>query len=279
MSAKSAVPATAALIFSLLSGCSGEKKAAAPPRPGTLAHSWYMAGETYKAGDYARSMQYLSEVAVKPSEYRDPARHWLIVVAGGVASGYSELADAYDKASLAGKANYADYRKRMNEIRNTANAAAIQFAETVNEVLDKNKDPKFVFDFGFPTGSAAEPMLFTRVSKGLSLQQADHDVLRRDMARRGVVKFAEALAGASGDSAKAQGQFANPPRDSALAAIANNLISVSDLYSQKKLDMPRRGNALCKEAMETLALLPDGKERKQIESKAKEELKRFKVDA
>ena len=58
-----------------------------------------------------------------------------------------------------------------------------------------------------------------------------------------------------------------------------DLIAAADLYAAKKLDMPKRGNALCKVAMETLALMPNGKERQQLETKAKEELKRFKVEA
>jgi hypothetical protein len=118
-----------------------------------------------------------------------------------------------------------------------------------------------------------------RLNKGLTLQAADHEAGRQAAAQRGVVRFAAALAGAPNDPAKAAAQFANPPRDAVLAAIAQNLLSAADLYANKKLDMPRRGNALCKVAMETLALLPNGKERQQLETKAKEELKRFKVEA
>lgn len=263
----------------MLSGCSSDQKVGGPPKTGTLAHSWYMAGKAYESGDYPRAMQQLSELAAKNSEYRDRARYWLIVVAGGVADGYVELSNAYDAGSRLNRVVSAEYRKQMHDVRNVANAAALQFAEAVHDILDKNKDPKFAFDFAFPKGSMAEPTPMTRLNKGFAVQPADHQALRQSMAQRGVVKFAAALAGAPGDQARAAAQFANPPRDAVLTAIAQNLIAAANLYDHGKLDMPKRGNALCRTAMEALALVPDSKERKQLESKAKEELKKFKVEA
>jgi hypothetical protein len=268
-------PVFAAAIV-LFAGCSSGDKPAGPPRPGTIAHSWYSAGEAYKAGDYSRAMQHLADLATKNREYRERARYWLIVVAGGVADGYRELANAYDSASKQNRTASWDYSRKTGEIRTMAGNAALTFAENVRDVL---KEPKFNFDFGFPTGSAAEPSQMVRLNKGLTLQAADHEAARQAAAQRGVVRFAAALAGAPNDPAKAAAQFANPPRDAVLAAIAQNLLSAADLYANKKLDMPRRGNALCKVAMEAVALLPNGKERQQLESKAKEELKRFKVEA
>jgi hypothetical protein len=275
---KSVLIAATAAASLLVSGCSADK-AAAPPKPGTLAHSWVTANQAYKAGDYPRAMQHLSRVATAQSEYRDKARIWLVVVAGGIADGYLKLSDAYDEGAKTNKAVAMDYRNQVRELRNTANTAALAFAETVHDILKADKDPKFNFDFGFPAGDTSEPVQLAKTKKGLSMQAADHEVVRKKMAEAGVVRFAALLAGSPTDLAKAREQFAKPNRDAVLTGFATNLVGTADLYCQRKLDMPKRGNALCKEASEALALLPDSKEKKQLDAKVKEEVKRHKVES
>jgi hypothetical protein len=269
--------AAAIVVSTFLSGCGSEKKADAPPKPGTLAHTWYSAGVAWKAGEFEKAMQYLSRVEAAESEYRDRARAWLVVASAGVADGYLELSNAYDEGSKVSKGVSADFRNQMREVRNLANTAALQFGESVHNFLGKNKEPEFTFDFDFPTGEMKEPMQLTKVRKGLPMQPAEHEMVRKAMATRGVIRFATRLAGAPDDPEKAKGLFAHAPRNAVLGGVATNLIAVADLYCQKKLDMPRRGNAICNEALETIALLPDGKEKKALESKAKAELKRHKV--
>ena len=262
----------------LLIGCSADKKSAAAPKPGTLAHSWFTANEAWKAGDYDKAVQHLARLAVTQSEYRERARQWVIVAAGGVADGYRELADAYEAGSLASRQLNLEYRRKMIQTRDAANNAAMLYAETIHDFLNKEKDLRLKLDVDFPTGSAAEPSQLARISKGLPVQAADHEAAKTAMARRGVVRFATALAAADGNIETAKQQFAAPPREVALAAVASHLLGLSDMYRNKKMDMPKRGNALCKEAEQTIALIPGGsKEKKVLETKLKEELKRFVV--
>lgn len=264
----------------LLSGCGGGgKSSSAPPKPGTIGHAWLTAGETYKRGDYVRTMEHLSRVAANQNEYREKAKAWLLLVAGGVADGYIELANAYEIGSKINKTMGPEYRKRMTEARNIANTATMQFAEIAHELMEKNKEMKIAFDFGFPTGSASEPVQLAKVSKGFTIQPADNDVLSTAQAQRGVVRFAAAIGGAPEDPAKAAAQFANPARDAFLMALAEGLYKKADLYSNRKLDMPKRGNVLCKEALEALSMLPDSKEKKALEAKVKDELKKHKVES
>jgi hypothetical protein len=262
----------------IITSCSGDKKSAAPPKTGTLAHSWYAANESWKAGDYDRTLQHLSRLSVAQSEYRERARQWVIVASAGIADGYRELADAYEAGARISRQSALDYRRRVSELRNAASSAAMLYAETIHDTMNREKDLKFKFDFPFPAGSASEPAQLARISKGLPVQQADHDAAKAAMAKRGIVRFASSLASADGDAEKAKAQFAEPPREVAVAAVARNLIGLADLYCNRKLDMPRRGNALCKEAEEAIALLPpNSKERKQLETKLKEEMKRHVV--
>jgi len=269
----------AAVLAVFLTGCSDDKKAAAPPKPGTLAYDWYVSGEAYKTGDYIRAMDHLSRLAVANSEYRERAKMWLIVLAGGIADGYSDLANAYEAGARANTAEASELRRNMREARNAANAVAMRFAETIHDVLGKTKDPKFQFDFGFPAGETSEPIQVTRIAKGLNVQAADYAVAKTKMTQRGVVRYAAALAGSPDDLQKARTQFASPPHDAVLTATANTLIRLADLFGPKKLDYPQRGNALCKEALEAINLLPDSADKKKLEAKGKDELKRYKVSA
>lgn len=265
------------LLLSSCGGGGGGSSSSAPPKPGTIGHAWWSAGETYKKGDYAKTMEYLSRVASNQNEYRDKARAWLIVVSAGVADGNMELASAYETGSKINKAMSSDYRKRMMDARNVANTAALQFAEAIHEYMDKNKDIKVQFDFPFPTGSTAEPLQIAKISKGFNVQDADNAAAAQAVVQRGVVKVASAMAGAPDDPAKAAGSFSTPPKDAFLMAVADGLYRKADLYSNRKLDMPKRGNVLCKEALEALAMVPDSKEKKVLETKVKEEMKKHKV--
>ena len=276
---KSVLIAATAAASLFISGCSAEKKAAAPPKAGTLAHSWFTVSASYKAGDYQRSMEQLTRVATAQSEYRAKARVWLVVVAGGIADGYLQLSNAYEDGAKLNKAVASDYRNQVRELRNIANNAALAFAETMHDIMDEQKDPKFAIDFDFPAGGSAEPMQLSKIRKGLPMQAADHEVARKKMAEAGVVKFAALLAGSPADIEKARQQFTTSNRDAVLMGVATNLVSVADLYSQKKMDIPKRGNALCKEATEVLALVPDSKEKKALDTKTKDALKKFKVDS
>lgn len=261
-----------------LAGCGSENKAAAPPRAGTLAFSWYSANETWKSGDYEKTAEQLSRLAVAQSEYREKSRQWLIVAAAGVADGYRELADAYETGARTNREVALEYRTQANKARNASNRLALIYAETINETLNAEKDLKLSFDVPFPSGTLSEPIQLSRVSKGLKVQPADHDELLKSMAARGVVRFAAALATENQDMEKAKTAFANPPKELALAAVAKSLLDLADIYGNRQLDMPKRGNALCVEAQEILALLPPAsKQRKDLEIRLKEQLKRFKI--
>lgn len=264
----------------LLTACSAEKQASAPPRPGTIAYSWYTANEAWKTGDYDKSLEHLSRLATAQSEYRDRSRQWVLVAAPGVADGYRELADAYEAGSRINKSIGAEYRKRAMELRTAANNAAMMYAETIHDTLNKEKNISLKLEIPFPEGSVAEPVQLMRIGKGMSVQTADHESVKRAMATRGVVRFASNLAAADGNLETAKAQFAAPPREVALPTMAKTLLDLADLYCNRKLDYPKKGNALCQEASEILELLPVGsKERKVLEVRLKNELKRFAIKA
>ena len=262
-----------AVIAGLLSSCNTSNKPA-PPKPGTLAHSWAVAEEAYKAGDYKRTNEQLAKLASTRSEYMEKAKLWSFVVSSGVVNGYREMADAYEGAARTNRALATDYRKRMSDARRAASQSVMMMVQNLHDFIKDSKDAKVAFDFDFPTGKASEPVQLAKLKKGLALQASEHEVMERAMLERGVVQVASDVAGAPGDPEKAKGQFKQPPKESFLLAMARVLHDSADLYGPNKLDEPRRLHVLCTEALSALASVPATADRKQIEAKIRELMKK-----
>jgi hypothetical protein len=266
------------IILVFTAACNTASKPA-PPKAGTLAHSWMTAEQAYKAGDYKKANEHLARLATARSEYRDRAKLWSFIVTTGVANGYRELADAYETAARSNKALAADYFKRVSYARRAASQSAMMAVENLHDFMKDNKDPKVAFDFEFPSGKSSEPIQLTRLSKGFALQPADHDVLERAMLERGVVQVASEVGGAPGDPEKAKAQFKQPSKASFMYAMAHVLYDTANLYAPKKLDEPKRMHILCNEALAALAAAPDSQDRKQIEAKIRDLLKKHPLKA
>jgi hypothetical protein len=76
----------------LFSGCSSQN---APPAKGSPAFYWSAAQETYKAGDYAKTVDHLRRVTETENEFADRAMPWLLVMTSGMSRGYADLADSF----------------------------------------------------------------------------------------------------------------------------------------------------------------------------------------
>jgi hypothetical protein len=273
-----AIAALLAAILLILSttACNTANKPA-PPKPGTVAYSWISAEESYRQKNYQRTNEHLARLVSAQSEYRDRARLWSLIVSSGVASGYRELADAYENGARLNRAQLYDYRDRMGKARRAANQAAMMFVESFHQYLAAGKEAPLAFEFAFPQGKTAEPLQLTKLNKGITLQAADHEVLEREIVERAVVRTASQVVGGVDDLEKARTQFKQPSRELFLKTMAQSLYENADLYNPRKLDEPRRLHILCKEALEAVALLPDSKDRKQLESKIRDLMKKHPI--
>jgi hypothetical protein len=259
--------------LAVLSGCNGGNKPV-PPKPGTIAHSWMVAEEAYKTRDYKRTNEQLSKLASTRSEYMERAKLWSFIVTSGVVNGYREMADAYEGAARSNRAMTSDYRRRMSDAHRAASQSVMVMVQNLHDFIKDNKDMKVAFDFEFPSGTSSEPLPLAKLKKGLALQPSDHEVLERAMLERGVVQVAADVGGAPGDPEKAKGQFKQPAKDAFLLAMARVLHDSADLYGPNKFDEPRRMHVLCTEALSALATVPASADRKQIEAKIREMMKK-----
>src|ERR1035438_7858332 len=84
------------LVFLALNSCSGP----AAPQPGSPGFFWNAAKGTFAAGDYTMTAQHLDDLLSKDDgEYAARALPWSLVLTSGMADGYMEAADAYEKGA------------------------------------------------------------------------------------------------------------------------------------------------------------------------------------
>ena len=231
--------AAASMVF--LAACSGGSTL---PKPGSPGYYWSSANSAYKAGDFVRTDEELQRILVGDSEFTARARVWDMVISGGLAKGYAALSDAYEAGAKANRQNPTPYRKRVSELRNLSGNMAIQLADGVHKYLELDKDPNVLMDFAFPAGSVTEPAGLERLTRALFVQDSEQAQIQTAMLQRGVVLALCAATGSGEDPAKASQLFQAPqvkvPRDTFLFASAKMLDESSDVFSAKKMDLPKK---------------------------------------
>ncbi|HET8547362.1 MAG TPA: hypothetical protein VFL57_05140, partial [Bryobacteraceae bacterium] len=180
-----------------LSACSSGPSG---PTPGSPAFYWSAAQQTFRNGDHVKTANNLAKLA-KNAEYAAKAQPWEMVVNAGLAQGYMELADRYESGGRANRGAAAAFRTQVSHYRSVANAAVLQFTESIHDFMDKNKDDSITLAFPFPSGTTAEPGQVARVSKGVMPSDAERGSIEKAMLERGVLLSIANVAGAGTDVA------------------------------------------------------------------------------
>lgn len=252
-----------------------------PPAKGTPAFYWTAAKETFRAGDYLKASDHLEQLAKTDNEYVGRARPWKMVLDAGMAKGYMELADRFERGGHANRINPTPFRRQMAQYRVRAGQLAIQAAETMFQFRDKNKDPRVILEFLYPTGSAAEIPQLNRIGQGILIQEAELEAVEHKTVQREVLMMTCAAAGAPGDTAKTQELFRTLPvqveRPTFMLALAEAFYDLSQLFGRQKLDQPQRLAVLAKEALACLDGVPDSKKTKDLKAKIEKALKEAKI--
>src|SRR5436309_1422775 len=104
----------AVLALAILSSCSSEP---AGPAKGTPAFYWQAANETYKTGDYLKTLDHLDAILATDNDFSARALPWSLVLTSGMASAYMELADEYEAGSRANKSSPTAFRQSLRNYR------------------------------------------------------------------------------------------------------------------------------------------------------------------
>ncbi len=254
----------------------------APPQPGTPAFFWAGAQTTYRAGDILRTDENLQQLIATDNEFTARARPWAIVIAAGVTQGYLELADAYDVAAKANRANPMPFNKEASTLRSLASSSALEFAQSVHVFLGKDKDPNVLLAFEYPTaGAVSQPSGIDKIKTGVLIQESERDALKKAMVQRGVLLTLCRAAGSPDDVAKTQETMkaaeVRIPRATFLYAVAKALYDESAIFGGTKLDRPDRLKVMCDEATEALKGVPENKDTKALKGKIDGTLKKIKA--
>jgi len=246
----------AATLVLFLNGCSSGPSA---PQPGTPAFYWGAAGETWRAGDYLKTLDDLSHLTADQNEFTVKARPWEILVASGIARGYVDLADAAETAMKKSPARAIPIRRQMTAWRGSANGTALELADTFQKFAITSKETSVSLEFSWPpVGNAASPTQLDRFESGAPLSDADIEGLETAMLQRAVMLAAARITGSGEDTAKAQEVFRQPrpavPAETFLVNLGQAFYDLSALYGPRKLDTPHRHDMMI--TLATMALKP-----------------------
>lgn len=258
---------------SLISCSSGPKG----PEPGTPAFYWQGAKESWAIGDFAKTADNLERSMKGSKEHQAEALPWSLVLYGGLAKGYTELADAFETGVRVNKTNPGVFRSQMSNFRKFASQMTLQFAERFREFEQTPKTDQIPLAFAFPAGSQAQSPILNRISTGIVIPTAEIEDGQKPILQRGVILAATRAAGAGEDSSKAQSMFksgdAKVARADFMLGMATMLQQMSELYGPKKLDEPQRMKLLNEEAKDALQGIPESKDVKTLNDKIQKALK------
>jgi hypothetical protein len=247
---------------------------------GSPGFYWQGAQETYRAGDYMKTLQNLDNLLATDNEYTARALPWVLVLKSGIAEGYMEAAENYNLGAHNTHADASVFRRQVSDNRAAASQLALQFAEDFSK-LDKLKGDTFTLEFAYPKGNAAPVAEFTRVTTGIALSPTETETAQQRSVERGVLLAACRAAGAANDTARTEELLktgvATVPRATFMTAMADSLYRFSQLYAGDKLDEPQKRDALIERAQTALTGLPETKETKELKSEIQAAIKKAKA--
>lgn len=266
----------AAAAFLLLTSCSSGPSAA---QPGTPAFYHGAAIETWKSGDYLKTLDNLANLTGSDNEFTEKARPWAIVTAAGIARGYTDLADAYDLGMKNNRAAASDMRRQISAYRAGANSAIMQLAETWQKFAAVNKQQPVQYVFAWPpAGNPSTPSQLALIQKGNPAGLSQGALVETAMLQRGVVLTTARSTGSGEDTAKAQALFQNATPSIADAdfetGMAQCMFDLAAVYGPMKLDLPNRRDMLYNFALDAAKRHPDKKDATALADKIQKAMKK-----
>jgi hypothetical protein len=249
-----------------------------PPQKGTPEFYWQAARETSTTADYLKTADHLDALAKTENQYTSRAQTWRLVLTAGMTKAFMELGDNYEYGARINKANPTPFRKRVSDYRNMAGRLSLQFAETFRAFRQAHQEAEIVLGFPFPTGSAGQVALLSKLGNGIFLSESEQETVQKRMLERWILIGVAKAVGTGEDTAKAQAMFqageVKVPRGMFMMAMANALFDQSQLYTRMKLDRPDQMKLFANEALEALKGVPENKETKALAAKIQAALKK-----
>src|SRR5262249_19076922 len=137
---------------------------------------------------------------------------WQLVMSGGMALGYKDLADAYDEGSGQSKTQAAEFRRRAFDMNRLSRQYCITLAEELGRFQKAlGAENELALDFSFPQTSANEDPALGRIRKGILPPEEERTKAERFTVARGVLIETGAVVGTGDDSSKTIALFQTKP--------------------------------------------------------------------
>jgi hypothetical protein len=249
----------------------------APPAKGTPAFYWAAAKENFSAGDYVKTSEHLEQLTKSNNEFSARALPWRLVILSGLATGYMDVGDKFEKGMRANNNNSMPFRKQMSDARSAASRLALDFAEAFDRFDKASKDAQIPLAFTSPMGNAAAVAKLDQVANGILPRPPELETAQKEALSRGVLLASCLAAGAANDPAKAgeilKDGTATVPRPTFLRAMAEAYYDQAGVFGKRKLDTLDRRTYFLTHAGDLARQLPDSKENKELAKKIAADLK------
>jgi hypothetical protein len=252
----------------------------APPAKGTPPFYWQAAQESFAAGDPVRTISHLDQLTKTDNEFSARAKPWRMVALWGVLKGHLDIAEKFDYGAKQNKTNPMPFRKQVNDSRSAAGNLAMQLAEAWKG-YQGSVGSEILLDFSLPPGSAGPVVALNRASTGILLPPGEIETAKQQAMQRAVLLAAAQSVGAGDDLPKARGLLQAPPAkvtpEVFLGAMSRALYDSAKVFDPNGVDRPDVMQMLCSESSAALDKTPDSKEKKEMQTKLQDCLKKGKA--
>src|SRR5713226_4698427 len=194
-------------VLVLLSSCSSGSTA----KMGTPEWYWNAANEVFTTGDLTKTQEHLEKVLLSDNPFKGRATIWHLIMSGGMALGYKDLAEAYDEGGAAAKSGAAEFRRRSGDALRYSKQYCIAEAQELEQLLKATGANEYSLEFAFPAASPSEDPALGRLRKGMMPPQEELAQAERMTIKRGVLIETSRTLGAGNDTSKTAALFEKKP--------------------------------------------------------------------
>lgn len=268
------------LIMTLLAALVAASCSTGPsaPEKGTPAFYWQAAKENFALGDYSKTADQLEQVAKTKNEFTERAAPWRLIVLAGLARGHMEIAEQFELGGRANKQNAAPFRKELSIQRAMAQRYSLRFAQAFEEFEKTGPGENITLAFPAPTKGLLNPVpQLNQVAMGRIIGETELANAQTANLQKCLLFVTTRAVGAENDPAKMReimkGADAGIPKATFFLAMAKSLHEQSDLYDNRRLDIPDRQKFFLQHAKDAAAVAGDSKDAKELTGKIEKALK------
>lgn len=207
-----------------LSSCSSTEQAQ-KARPGTPEYFWNAAETAWEKGDFVTASANLDKLTTREGEYKQRAQVWQMAILAGMAKGDMDWADVLETGRKVSRSGEAAFRREIAAARSSASQAVMSYLELANQHLTAGvpDQPVIAFTAAPP---AARPVEIKKLEKGILPPAAEMELIHKQLRAQAISEATKVFIAESGQLSKQM----------YLAAMANEMVQLCDLYSPKRLN-------------------------------------------